>query len=622
MNSQKGLVQLAVVFVLLIGILGTIFLTQRTQIFSPHASSSQIELLDNNCTKTMPGKKVIVCPDIQVKIVSPVEAVADNNKFELVPKAYAKSYGKGYYCKIDTDDTLIYHKECALPFDILCSLPWWEDELKEVEPPDECGFDEVCVNTSQDLFDTQAYCVERGEEFFPPTTIRDTSIFERSDTETNKTSNSSLRRSNNTVSPTPRASAFVLPNQNVFRSPQPTPRVPSPIPLASANNQPVVSPSPVISPQPSGNTGQGGQQLSPAPSPAAKKRTTIKYRIAESPTIIRDQQWRDYTVGGVTTAFSFSDVRPGKKFLYVQFLDNNDLDFDASPYPFEVELVKEAVSAPSPSPRLSPRPSASAANNQQAVPIACDGVRVTSGSSGTAGSGVTVQVTYKGEPGSMIVWGAANDSVNSSASQVGSWTRLKDVKPAASNVTFYTPGDFAAGTNAIVVELFDKDGYLADGIINNQVNSKCATSIAVSGSSSGSGGGSGSGSGSGGGGSGGGATCASSCGACPTANTFGNTTYDTCDTSPCAASGATASTTFTCHARDNSGCQGTYYCGSGASGGGSNNQAKQCKTTQSCGNPDTFDPGTGLDSSCPAGSRWCYDGVCVNENYDSGTYSY
>lgn len=106
-------------------------------------------------------------------------------------------------------------------------------------------------------------------------------------------------------------------------------------------------------------------------------------------------------------------------------------------------------------------------------------------------------------------------------------------------------------------------------------------------------------------------SCQDSCGACATKNTFGNTTYDTCDTSPCSKSGATATTTFTCYAKDNNNCQGTYYCGSGASGGtpstgGSCTIGKTC----TCGDTtigDTRNPGSCSD--CNGG--WCNGGQCA-----------
>lgn len=111
-------------------------------------------------------------------------------------------------------------------------------------------------------------------------------------------------------------------------------------------------------------------------------------------------------------------------------------------------------------------------------------------------------------------------------------------------------------------------------------------------------------------------SCKDSCGACTTKDTFGNTTYDTCDTSPCSRSGATATTTFTCYAKDNPNCQGTYYCGSGASGGtytyptpptsGSCTIGKTC----SCGDTtigDTRNPASCSD--CNGG--WCNGGQCA-----------
>lgn len=55
--------------------------------------------------------------------------------------------------------------------------------------------------------------------------------------------------------------------------------------------------------------------------------------------------------------------------------------------------------------------------------------------------------------------------------------------------------------------------------------------------------------------------CSTDCTKCAKINTCSNTTYDTCDTSPCSAPGATSTTTFTCSASKNAACQGTYQCG-------------------------------------------------------------
>src|SRR3989338_6721266 len=50
-------------------------------------------------------------------------------------------------------------------------------------------------------------------------------------------------------------------------------------------------------------------------------------------------------------------------------------------------------------------------------------------------------------------------------------------------------------------------------------------------------------------------TCATSCGACPKTTTCGNTTLDSCDTSPCSAAGATSTTLFRCEASGSSNCE-------------------------------------------------------------------
>lgn len=97
-------------------------------------------------------------------------------------------------------------------------------------------------------------------------------------------------------------------------------------------------------------------------------------------------------------------------------------------------------------------------------------------------------------------------------------------------------------------------------------------------------------------------TCANSCGACPLTTTCGQNTYDQCDTSPCRAAGATASTTFTCRASGNpNSCSGQYSCGScfqapaggsssgGSSGGGSSTSGSTNTDSAICNQPQFYE---------------------------------
>lgn len=78
-------------------------------------------------------------------------------------------------------------------------------------------------------------------------------------------------------------------------------------------------------------------------------------------------------------------------------------------------------------------------------------------------------------------------------------------------------------------------------------------------------------------------TCATSCGACPGTNTCGNWTYQYCDTSPCSAAGASASTQFTCWANpDHTGCSYSQY------------------TCNSCAPAPVPSAPTNLSASCPS----------------------
>lgn len=119
-------------------------------------------------------------------------------------------------------------------------------------------------------------------------------------------------------------------------------------------------------------------------------------------------------------------------------------------------------------------------------------------------------------------------------------------------------------------------------------------------------------------------TCAQGvCGACATKNTCGNTTYDTCDTSPCTAAGATANTTFRCWASANqSSCSfSENRCGSCAPSAtactANRFEANNCRRCNSDGSAWSTDYGN-FDSGEVTKAQWC---GCAQQKGDTGSFA-
>lgn len=121
-------------------------------------------------------------------------------------------------------------------------------------------------------------------------------------------------------------------------------------------------------------------------------------------------------------------------------------------------------------------------------------------------------------------------------------------------------------------------------------------------------------------------TCeAGVCGKCATKNTCGNTTYDSCDTSPCKAAGATANTTFRCWASKspNSCSYSENKCGSTCAAPpatacpANTFQLNNCRRCNSDGSAWSTDYGN-FDSGEVTKEKWC---GCAQQKGDTGSFN-
>ncbi|MDD5416035.1 MAG: IPT/TIG domain-containing protein [Candidatus Daviesbacteria bacterium] len=79
-----------------------------------------------------------------------------------------------------------------------------------------------------------------------------------------------------------------------------------------------------------GGTSATSPSSSPASSPASSSAPapayTKQFRIAENPTDLASAPWRDYTIAVASNPldYTFKDVTPGQKFIFVQFMDSTN----------------------------------------------------------------------------------------------------------------------------------------------------------------------------------------------------------------------------------------------------------------------------------------------------------
>lgn len=170
MLNQKGIAHIFLILVLLVGIIATVFLASKTQIFKPRASAENVTWIlkstdpENSCVEVKDGKEVATCPTVKFNLISPLETNQSSDAgFQLVKTAYAQPAidneeilqnkgGRDYFCK-DDDKSKIYHQRCTLPFNI-CAIPttiYNDQHVGYEEEVEDCPGDNQCVSTD-DVF--------------------------------------------------------------------------------------------------------------------------------------------------------------------------------------------------------------------------------------------------------------------------------------------------------------------------------------------------------------------------------------------------------------------------------------------------------------------------------------
>lgn len=90
--NQKGIVHLIPLLLILAGIIGSVYLVQKSgfQIFKPKASSQNVEFLPGECLASKDGKPALKCPNVNIKFTSPVDPDQRSDAgFQLIKTAYA-----------------------------------------------------------------------------------------------------------------------------------------------------------------------------------------------------------------------------------------------------------------------------------------------------------------------------------------------------------------------------------------------------------------------------------------------------------------------------------------------------------------------------------------------------
>lgn len=127
MFNQKGIAHIVLILLLLVGIVATVYLAQKTQIFKPKAASQsvQVQIEDwkdgtTDCRTYNEGGQIKTsCPAVRLNIHSPAETGAttdagsrtiltDLSQMSLVKTAYATDYYWSGMCSSDTSK--IYYK--------------------------------------------------------------------------------------------------------------------------------------------------------------------------------------------------------------------------------------------------------------------------------------------------------------------------------------------------------------------------------------------------------------------------------------------------------------------------------------------------------------------------------
>lgn len=371
--NQKGLAHILLLLILGLGIIAGVYLVQHPQIFKPKATKANIAVGTNECTKTgSDGVKSLICAQVPLELISPIDsgnaASLTDAGFSLAKTAYAAN--SDTYCKLDVDPNKTFHKEkiCNPILGIFC-ITWLSSRVVEI--PENCPSDQVCESTTTDLFNTVAKCVPGSSQptrnFQPPIVIQPGSTGNKTLPVVPPAANNApvIRNSTSTPTPTPTITSIlrVTPTPVSTHTPASTPvSTPTPTPTTGSNLTPTPSPTPA-----------------PTPTTSPVKRITLGYRVAETKDGLDTAGWHDdYKAGGVSYIYVLKDTKPGPKFFFVQFKDQNKqvIKFDSgndyavsasinfgtasspSPTPTPTPTPTTAIARPTPTPTTTPRPTA------------------------------------------------------------------------------------------------------------------------------------------------------------------------------------------------------------------------------------------------------------------------
>lgn len=350
MLNQKGLAHIFLILVLLLGIVATVFLAGKTQIFKPKATVGNIEIGTNECIKTVEEKKTLVCESVPLKLISPIDsgnASTSDAGFSLVKTVYAADPAR--YCKPSIDPNKIYHKEkiCNPILGIIC-LTWLSS--REVEIGEDCRLDQVCEETSTDLFKSVAKCVPQtvqpGRNFQPSFVQSSSDFLPSPQTQEPQNTQAPLPVYNFTPDNTVVPSATSAPSSAEDTSAQTTSS------SSEQNTQNLPTPTPTLAPSPSSSVSPTSSS-----SASAKPRVTLGYRVAETKDGLNTADWHDdYKAGGVNYIHHLQDKKPGSKFFFVQFRDQDKqvIKFDSgNDYAVSAKIIFGTASSSTPSPASS-----------------------------------------------------------------------------------------------------------------------------------------------------------------------------------------------------------------------------------------------------------------------------
>lgn len=380
MLNQKGIAHLFLILILLIGIIVTVFLVGKTQIFKPKASAKNVEFIAATGKDTQ-GKACSVteinaagtlntnCLTVKIKFTSPIDTTAVSDAGDvLVENAYALS-DQNYYCNFDpnkSDDPnkfKRFYKSCDLILN-LCALPFLKSFI--TEKFEQCDTSQQCQAITTDLFNSGARCApaqtqQKTAGNFNPQVITRSTTTSAPKPSTQVLPSSSLR-GGTAATPVPSFVTALQQSRTLAQAnPTPTP-TPTPTPITSPSAAATSNPSPSSSPVSSFSPGTSPAGVGTTEPPA---RLTLYFRFAENESDFVDSAcsttvsygcWQNYTKGGSSVSYSFQVKAYGQKFIFAQFKDNYGKIYKESevhPYPAQIITVAPATPSPSPSPSAS-----------------------------------------------------------------------------------------------------------------------------------------------------------------------------------------------------------------------------------------------------------------------------